>query len=218
MIVIVNSKLLIDAFNHNIKTKNYGLAKEILTFLPKEVADCFQHDIPTPKVITPFPKREIKVVIENLKGLQNSSVDWEKHFKFGLAGNCFVCGRPFTREESKQMGIGPICGSWNYSFDPHLPENKEKLEDLKRNLREKMLKGSNGYRQYNDLFSVIPKIIGDAAVIGVIRETASAIYLDINGISQVWIPKKSCVFYFGAFFVQLWKAREITEELARSMN
>ncbi len=217
MNVIVDSSLLIDAFNHNIKTKNYGLAKEILTFLPKEVADCYQHDIPTPKVNTPFPKREIKVVIENLKGLQNSSVDWEKHFKFGLAGNCFVCGRAFTREESKMMGIGPICGSWNYSFDPHLPENKEQLEKLKRKLREKMLT-RNTYLQYEDLFAVIPKIIGEAAVIGIIRETANAIYLDINGISQVWIPKKSCVFYFGAFFVQLWKAKEITTELARSMN
>ena len=194
------NELLLEAYNLNIQNDMPTLAKETLKVMKSlgiDVKD-LEERIPQP------PKFD----------LGKSSIDWENHVNFGLAGSCFVCRKPFTREESKLMGIGPVCGNWSYSFNPHLKKNKIKLEKIKRTVREKMLKGKGGKYQYSDLIEYITKMKGDANI-SIIRETVKAIQIDINGIHQDWIPRKTCVYYFGAFYVQTWKVKEILAEMVR---
>ena len=214
----MNQQLLLQAFKININAKFYDLAEKCLTHLPKNVAINLRTELLIAK--NQNIKSETKsnnnsmtaITQQNLKvtPLKNSSIDWEKHANFGVAGNCFVCGRPFSREESKMMGIGPVCGNWSYSFDPYDPENKEKLDKLKRFIREKMLKSKN--RQYTDLIHEIGNNIG------IVQERPTAIQIAVNN-KLYWIPRKCCVYYYGAFFVQSWKAKEIIKpEKTRVMN
>lgn len=191
---------LIGAFGVNVANKQFGLAKDTLRLLPKEVADILRTQLPD----------------VNFDGLEGSIVDWENHINFGAAGNCFVCGRSFTREESKLIGIGPVCGGWDYAFDPRDPEHAEALLAVKRTVRQRMLEGE-GVRQYADLISQIEQAIGRTPVFGIIRTTAKAIEVDIDGVMTAWIPLKTCVYYFGAFYVNMWKAKEIMAEFCRRL-
>ena len=194
------NELLLDAYNLNIQNGMPTLAKETVKVMKSLGID--------------VSELEKKIPIPKNFDLGKSSIDWENHVNFGLAGSCFVCRRPFIREESKMMGIGPVCGGWGYSFDPRLKINKSKLEKVKRTVRERMLKGSGGKYQYSDLIEYIAKMKGEANI-SIIRETEKAIQIDINGIHQDWIPRKTCVYYFGAFFVQTWKVKEILGEMVR---
>ena len=212
----MNQQLLLQAFKINVDAQFYDLAEKCLTHLPKAVAINLRTELLIAKNQNmPAKKSQPQPIqptqqITNLIPLENSSIDWEKHVNFGIAGNCFVCGRPFSREESKMMGIGPVCGNWSYSFDPHDPGNKEKLEKLKRFIREKMLKSKN--RQYTDLIHEIGNNIG------IVQERPTAIQIAVNN-KLYWIPRKCCVYYYGAFFVQSWKAKEIIKpEKTRVMN
>ena len=197
-----SDELLISAYELNLQNKFNDLAEDCLELMSEANAN---------KLRNKLPAKEIHELL-------GSSIDWENHVNFGLDGRCFVCGRPFTREESKLMGIGPVCGDWSYSFDPHDPKNKARLEELKRHLRQKMLEDVEN--PYKDLLYYAPKLLNKATKITIIDERTKAVQIVINGITikEFWIPRKACVFYFGAFFVQEWKAKEILFELVKRLN
>ena len=193
--------MLVEAFEINLANNFIDLARYTLKLLPESVQEELKKKIPS------IP----------LNTLEGSSIDWENHINFGLAGNCFICHRPFTREESKLMGIGPICGSWSYSFDPKDKANKKLLEKLKRKIRKRLLE-NKGENQYHDLIEFLPNVLHEEARIYIERETPKAIMINVNDLQSFWIPRKSCVYYFGAFFVRSWKYKEIIREIDIIVN
>lgn len=91
-----------DVMNKKLIANQHTVLARVLYFKPKEDKD---------KVIECYFSDDKSI------SWSDSVVDWKIHTDFFSAGKCFVCGRKFTKEESKLKGIGPVCGGWTYSDD-----------------------------------------------------------------------------------------------------